>query len=310
MGRMRTVGLLVSLAFALVLGSAGCKSKGGDAEAAPDPAAVKAQQELVARRDALLAQKKKLETESSKLEVQIKEDKAAGKDTTALEKQQADIKKQMDDQDANLNNTSSELSALSSKLDAAGGVAAREAAVAKREAEVAVREKEAFQKMKDVMTAEAASAERWKESCNTGGQPMIIQQVAPPKSGNYSRKEVDALVGRAKAAMAKKGLMGSDLGAQASLEGEVTKALQESDWTRGYILASQLVQTIDGIQVNRAFIGAKVQRLQNRVKSAAVDDATQAQLTEGLKDVLQKYGDQDFAAANRKINQLWGLIRG
>jgi len=307
MGRMRTVGLLVSLC--LVLGTAGCKSKGGDAEAAPDPAAVKAQQELVARRDALLAQKKKLETEATSLDVKIKEGKAAGQDTTALEKQQADIKKQMEEQDSNLNNTSSELSALSSKLDAAGGIAAREAAVAKREAEVAIREKEAFQKMKDVLAAESASAERWKESCNTGGSPMIIQQVAPPKSGNYSRKEVDALVARAKSSMAKKGLMSSDLGAQASLEGEVTKALSESDWTRGYILASQLVQTIDAIQINRAFIGTKVQRLQNRVKGANVDEATQGQLTEGLKDVLQKYGDQDFAAANRKINQLWGLIK-
>ena len=310
MERMRTVGLLVCLAFAIVLGGAGCKGKGGDAEAAADPAAVKAQQELVARRDALLAQKKKLETESSNLAVQIKEEKAAGKDTSELEKKKGDVDKQLSEQDTNLNNTASELSAISSKLDAAGGIAAREAAVARREAEVAQREKEAFNRMKEVMQAEAASAERWKESCNTGGSPMIIQQVAPPKGGNYSRKEVDALVGRAKAAMNKKGLMASDLGAQASLEGEVTKALQESDWTRGYILASQLVQTIDGIQVNRAFIGAKVQRLQNRVKSAKVDEATQAQLTEGLKDVLQKYGDQDFAAANRKINQLWSLIRG
>jgi myosin heavy subunit len=307
MSRMRTVGLLVLLC--LVLGTTGCKSKGDAEAAAPDPAAVKAQQELVARRDALLAQKQKLQSEATSLEVQIKEGKAAGKDTTALEKQQADVKKQMEEQDSNLNNTSSELSALSSKLDAAGGVAAREAAVAKREAEVAIREKEAFQKMKDVLAAEGASADRWKEGCNTGGSPMIIQQVAPPKSGNYSRKEVDALVGRAKASMAKKGLTSADLGAQANLEGEVTKALSESDWTRGYILASQLVQTIDAIQVNRGFIGAKVQRLQNRVKSANVDEATQAQLTEGLKDVLQKYGDQDFAAANRKINQLWSLLK-
>ena len=306
MSRMRTVGLLVLLC--LVQGTTGCKSKDGEA-AGPDPAAVKAQQELVARRDALLAQKQKLQSEATSLEVQIKEGKAAGKDVSELEKKQADVQKQMDEQDSNLNNTSSELSALSTKLDAAGGIAAREAAVAKREAEVAIREKESFQRMKDVLAAESASAERWKESCNTGGSPMIIQQVAPPKSGNYSRKEVDALVGRAKAAMSKKGLMGSDLGAQASLEGEVTKALSESDWTRGYILASQLVQTIDAIQVNRAFIGAKVQRLQNRVKSANVDEGTQAQLTEGLKDVLQKYGDQDFAAANRKINQLWGLLK-
>lgn len=306
MSRMRTVGLLVLLC--LVLGTTGCKSKDGEASA-PDPAAVKAQQELVARRDALLAQKQKLQSEATSLEVQIKEGKAAGKDVSDLEKKQADVKKQMDEQDSNLTDTSSELSVLSSKLDAAGGIAAREAAVAKREAEVALREKEAFQRMKDVVAAEGASAERWKESCNTGGSPMIIQQVAPPKSGNYSRKEVDALVGRAKAAMSKKGLMSADLGAQANLEGEVTKALSESDWTRGYILASQLVQTIDAIQINRGFIGAKVQRLQNRVKSANVDEGTQAQLTEGLKDVLQKYGDQDFAAANRKINQLWSLLK-
>ncbi len=306
MGRMRTVGLLVLLC--LVLGTTGCKSKDGEA-AAPDPAAVKAQQELVARRDALLAQKQKLQSEATSLEVQIKEGKAAGKDVTELEQKQADVKKQMDEQDSNLTNTSSELSTLSSKLDAVGGIAAREAAVAKREAEVALREKEAFQRMRDVVAAEGASADRWKESCNTGGSPMIIQQVAPPKGGNYSRKEVDALVGRAKASMSKKGLMSADLGAQANLEGEVTKALSESDWTRGYILASQLVQTIDAIQINRGFIGAKVQRLQNRVKSANVDEGTQAQLTEGLKDVLQKYGDQDFAAANRKINQLWSLLK-
>ncbi|MBA3464698.1 MAG: hypothetical protein H0T46_32495 [Deltaproteobacteria bacterium] len=303
---MRTVGLLVLLC--LVLGTTGCKSKDGEA-AAPDPAAVKAQQELVARRDALLAQKQKLQSEATSLEVQIKEGKAAGKDVTELEQKQADVKKQMDEQDSNLTNTSSELSTLSSKLDAVGGIAAREAAVAKREAEVALREKEAFQRMRDVVAAEGASADRWKESCNTGGSPMIIQQVAPPKGGNYSRKEVDALVGRAKASMSKKGLMSADLGAQANLEGEVTKALSESDWTRGYILASQLVQTIDAIQINRGFIGAKVQRLQNRVKSANVDEGTQAQLTEGLKDVLQKYGDQDFAAANRKINQLWSLLK-
>lgn len=307
MASMRTGGILV---LCLALGVGGCKSKGGEAEAAPDQAAIKAQQELVARRDTLLAQKQKLQSESTDLGDQITKAKAAGGDTKDLEQKKADIDKQIEQQDTNLSSTSTELSALSSKLDAAGGVAAREAAVAKREAEVAVRERDVMSKMKEVLAADAASAERWKESCNTGGSPMIIQQVAPPKSGNYSRKEVDALVSRAKTAMAKKGLMGADLGAQAGLEGEVTKALSESDWTRGYILASQLVQTIDAIQINRAFIGAKVQRLQARVKGAAVDEATQAQLTEGLKDVLTKYGDQDFVGANRKINQLWNAVKG
>lgn len=294
------------------MGATGCKSKGSEAEAAPDPTAVKAQQELVARRDALLAQKQKLQDESTKLDVEIKKAQEPGGDVKKLEdlqKKKAEIDSQIAQQDTNLDNASTELSALSSKLDKVGGLAQREADVARREAAVALREKDAFQKMKDVLAADAASAERWKESCNSGGAPMIIQQVAPPKSGNYSRKEVDALVAKARSAMARKGLVAADLGAQANLESEVTKALGESDWTRGFILASQLVGTIDAIQVNRAFIGAKVQRLQNRVKSASVDEATQAQLTEGLKDVLQKYGDQDFAAANKKINQLWNVVR-
>ncbi len=309
MARMRTVGILV---LCVVLGATGCKGKGSEGEAAPDPAAVKAQQELVARRDALLAQKQKLQDESTKIGDEIKKAQEPGGDAKALadlQKKKAEIDSQIEQQDKTLDNTSSELTALSSKLDKVGGLAQREASVAQREAAVAIREREALTKMKEVLAAEGASADRWKEGCNAGGSPMIIQQVAPPKNGNYSRKEVDALVSRAKSAMAKKGLMGADLGAQANLESEVTKALGESDWTRGFILATQLVATIDAIQVNRAFIGAKVQRLQNRVKSASVDEPTQAQLTEGLKDVLQKYGDQDFAAANKKINQLWNVVR-
>lgn len=306
---MRTVGILV---LCVVLGATACKGKASDAAAAPDPAAVKAQQELVARRDALLAQKQKLQDESSKLDTEIKKAQEPGgdaKNVADLQKKKAEIDNQIKQQDTSLDNTSSELTALSTKLDKVGGLAQREAAVAQREAAVAVREKEAFQKMKDVLAAEGANADRWKEGCNAGGAPVIIQQVAPAKTGNYSRREVDALVSRAKSAMAKKGLMAADLGAQANLESEVTKALGESDWTRGFILATQLVQTIEGLQINRGFIGAKVQRLQNRVKSASVDESTQAQLTEGLKDVLQKYGDQDFAAANKKINQLWNVVR-
>ena len=67
---MRTAGILVWLC--LVLGSlVGCKNKGDAETAPPDPAAVKAQQELVARRDALLAQKEKLQGEATKIKEEI-----------------------------------------------------------------------------------------------------------------------------------------------------------------------------------------------------------------------------------------------
>lgn len=300
---------LAGLCLCIVVFASACKNK-GDADAAPDPAAIKAQQELVARRDALVAQRDKLQGESTKLQEEIVKVQASGGDITELEKKKKDIDSQLENQNTTLDTTSSELDKISSKLDAAGGVAAREARVAEREARVADREKAAMAQMQKLMELESKNAEKWKESCNTGGgTTTVIQQIQPPKSGNYNRKEVDSLMGKAKAGMSKKGLLPSDLGAQASLEGEITKALQESDWTRGYILASQLVQTIDGITVNRKFIKAKYDRLQSRVKAAKPEAAVNTQLEAGMGEVMQKYGDGDFSAANRKINQLYGLLR-
>jgi len=49
-----------------VFAATGCKGK-GEADAAPDPAALKAQQELVARRDALLAARQKLQSDREKV---------------------------------------------------------------------------------------------------------------------------------------------------------------------------------------------------------------------------------------------------
>ena len=305
---MRTVGILVSVC--LVLGGlAGCKNK-GDADAAPpDPAAVKAQQELVARRDALLAQKEKLQGEATKISEEIKKVEATGGDTTELAKKKKELDTQIEMQDDNLNSTSSELTAISSKLDAAGGVAAREGKLADREKTLATRERELAGREREFQVAQVEAAKQWKDSCSMGGgSTTVIQQVAPPKSGNYTRKEVDGLMGKAKSAMSKKGLINSDLGAQASLEGEITKALSESDWTRGYILASQLVQTIDSIQINRNFIKTKYERLNARVSAAKVDEATQAQLDQGMKEIMQKWGDGDFAAANKRINALYGAL--
>jgi hypothetical protein len=45
------------------------------------------------------------------------------------------------------------------------------------------------------------------------------------------------------------------------------------------------------------------------VTRAELDDATRVALTDGMKEVMQKYGDGDLQAANRRINQLWAQLR-
>ena len=305
---MRIVGILIVTCCALSL--AACKDKNSDAAGgAPDPAALKAQQELVARRDALLAQREKLQRDKDQVDAEIQKVKATGGDTSELDKKRAAIESEMQTQ-------TSEYSQLNTKLDqvvaqgtSATAIAAREASMGSREKTVAQREAAIAERERTLASRERELAQREKETCS-GGTPMIIQQVSAPKGSNYTRKDIEPLLGKARAVMAKKGIRGDDLGPAAGLEAESTKAMADNDWGKAYLAAAQLVATVDAIKIDRAFITAKYGRLNARVSAnKTIDEPTRQQLTDGMKDVLQKYGDGDFAAANKKLNTLYGLVK-
>ena len=302
---MWTKGILV----VLWLAAAACKTK-GDASAEPDPAALKAQQELLARRDNLMAQRLKLQGERDQVDLQIKQAQSAGSDTSVLAKQRADLDSQIEGQTSELITTlSSKIESLHVAGDAAAGIASREASMGSREKTVATREAQIAERERALAGREATLAQREKETCGAT-QPMIIQQVAAPKGSNYARKDIEPLLGRARATMAKKGLLVSDLPGQAQgLENEATKAMADNDWGRAYLAATQLSATVDAVKIDRTFITQKYARVNARVSSTKQDDATTQQLTEGMKDVLQKYGDGDFVSANRKLDQLISLMR-
>ena len=133
---------------------------------------------------------------------------------------------------------------------------------------------------------------------------MIIQSAAP-KDGKYTKSDVAGLIQKAKRDMNKKNLINSDLpGPAQSLESEAGKALNENDMSKAYFAAAQLVATVEGIAVNRQFIQAKTARLSAQAKGMKLDEATNKQLADILGDVMQKYNDGDFGAANRRLNQL------
>src|SRR5437763_14659072 len=86
---MRMGALLLFAALA----SGGCKNK-NDADAASDPAADKAQQDLISRRDALMSERQKLAQERDKTAAQLEQAKKGGSDTPEtqeLMKKLADI---------------------------------------------------------------------------------------------------------------------------------------------------------------------------------------------------------------------------
>jgi hypothetical protein len=304
---MRLVGgllIVLSVVFCLGAVAAGCKNK-GDADAAPDPAAIAAQQELLKRRDALMDARNKLQTERDKLVEQIKDTSAKGGDTADLEKKKADLESQIETSTSDLlGMVSGKLDAIKQTGDRSAQVAAREAELGAREKLIADREARVGEREKALIQRDFELAQRWKDSCAVSSAPVIIQQ-APAKGGNYTRKDVSDEITRAKSAMQRKGLITSDLpGVAQGLEAEAGKSLNDGDMSRAFFAAQQLEATVTAINVNRDFIKAKISRLQGQVKATKVDDATNQQLSQILGDVLQKYADGDFTSANRRLNQL------
>jgi DNA repair exonuclease SbcCD ATPase subunit len=301
---MRIAGILVLLCLSAAVG---CKNK-GDADAAPDPEAVKAQQELIARRDKLLDARKKLQSDKDKLDVEIKEIQAKGGDASEQLKKKAELESELESQNETIiSMVNSKLDGLGKAADKTAQVASREAEIASREKAVADREARIADREKALAQRDAESAARWKESCSVGA-PMIIQSSAP-KDGKYTNKDVSALIQKAKAAMSKKGLINTDLpGPAQTLEGEAGKALNENDMSKAYFAAAQLVATVDAITINRQFIQAKTSRLSAQAKTMKLDEGTNKQLADILGDVMQKYNDGDFGAANRRLNQLAGIL--
>ncbi len=302
---MRLVGVVLALAVC----AAGCKSK-SDSEAAPDPAALKAQQELLARRDKLLEKRQQLEEKRTAVDLEIKQIEQQGGDASEKKKEKADLDHQLD------NSTATELQQLNTKLDTmkqsgdrSAQMATREAEVANREAQVAVRERALAEREKALIQRDSDLAQRWKDSCATASAPVIIQQ-APPKNGNYSKKDVSDMIARAHAVMARKGLLVADLpGPAQALEGQASKALNDNDTSKAYFVANQLVGMVDSIRIDRPFIQAKMARVQAQIKSARQNDATNQQLSGILSQVIQNFGDGDFSAANKRLNQLVAMLK-
>jgi hypothetical protein len=300
---MRGAWLVVAVCAICVL--TGCKNK-GDADAAPDPAALKEQQELLARRDKILQKQEQLKTDRDKLEVDIKSMEASGGDVTEKKKQLADLENQID------NATASELSQVNSKLDAmkvsgdrSANVAGREADIASRERALAEREARVAEREKSLVQRDAELAQRWKDSCQAG--PAVVIQA--PKGGNYTKKDVSDLIARAKAAMQRKGILVGDLSVPAQqLESEAGKALNDNDMSKAYFAAAQLASTIDTMQVNRTFIQTKIARLQEQIKSSKQDAGAMQQLSGVLSDVVDRFGRGDYAGANKRLNELASML--
>jgi hypothetical protein len=310
----------------VLLGCRESKKEGPGAETAPPPVAAadlgKLQEEesaVLSRRDALAREREKVVADRAALEEKRKQALAAGGEAVvAVETEERALVERENKLATDEKDLAAKLDALIANYQQAvagsgGGdeVVRREARVATREKDFARREQQIASREATLAARERELAKRERETCSVGATTTIVQQVPAPESGRrYTRRDVEPVLARARRHMAEKGLLASDLPAPVrALETEATKAIGEGDYGKAKFAADQLLATVDALKIDKGFIAAKISRLNAVMKGKTVDGNARTQVDGLFRDATADYGDGKFAAANGKLNRIYGLIQ-
>ncbi len=268
---------------------------------------------LLGKRDALLNMRQSISDQRATLDAERDEIRKAGGDTTEIDKKVAalaDEEKDLASQETELLQSSKDLANQRRELfaSAAGGggaeaqIASREAGIANREKQIARRENEVGAREAALAKREEGLADKWKDSCAVAAPATTtIIRTVDTKGSSYTKKDVEPLLKKARQEMGKKGLLKSDLPAQAKgLEKEANDGMRDGDYGRARLAASQLLRTVKGIRINKAFIAAKIARLNQRIGGKRLSAKN-----EGLfRGATSAYGDAKFSSANSKLNKI------
>jgi hypothetical protein len=316
--RLRVALLLVS--FGAAVAACKGKDKSADVESSAvvkDDSSAKAATDLLARRDALMKSRAQVKEEQEHLEVERQKIVEANGDTSEIDKKLEESKSQevqLSSQETALTDQMQAFLETAKDVTATGNaqqlVAARENGVATREKALATREDRVAQREAAMAAREKELADREKNTCGGGGgTTTIIHEVADPKGEKYNKRDVEPLLKKAREAMSKKGILASDLPAQAAgLEKEATKSMADGDFGPAHYAAQSLNATVDAIKVDRGFVQGKIGRLSKRMQGKKLDDAKQKEVEDLFSDATSKYGDGDYVGANKKLNQIYRAI--
>lgn len=317
---MRIVRLL---GVGLVLVAAACDSKKADqgvTKASADMAAKaenlkKEEADLVARRDALQRERKKASADRNALAEKRKAVLAAGGDVAAIDQEEAELASRetaLSQEQSELDKKVDTLILQYQEYSAGTGedMARREAALALREKDLARREEKLSEREGELAGRERAQAQREKETCGVPTTTTIVQTVDAPRGSKYNKRDVEPVLKKARSKMSEKGILASDLPAPAQgLEREANEAMEDGDYGKAKLAADQLLATVESVKIDKAFIAAKIGRLNAAIRGKQLDDAKRKEVEELFRAATADYGDGKFTAANAKLNKIWAIIR-
>lgn len=192
-------------------------------------------------------------------------------------------------------------------------VAQREKALAHREAQLATREA----KVADVEKQAAESLRQINEilaQLQAGGgfsKTVVVSAPAAPAASGATRVQAMNAQKTARKRMDGKGILIADLPptTRSSLEG-ADKALGAKSYDEAVDGYNNVIAAVDATKIDRRFIEGKMTRLNKAAQATNLDPAKRKKLQGLLAEVGEAATDGRYDRANRKANQIAGLLRG
>lgn len=189
-------------------------------------------------------------------------------------------------------------------------LARREHSLASREKTLAQRETDVARREKLLAERERSFAVRQARLCPGRVTTVVQAAPAPRRSGNYSRADVEPVYKAALSTMRRKGIRVADLPAGIDrMVRDIRHAVSNGKYTKAKYAADQLLGAVRAIRIDRAFIGAKIGRLSAATRRRPPKSGRKAKVAQLFQLATADYGDGRFAAANKKLNRIYGLLR-
>jgi len=69
------------------------------------------------------------------------------------------------------------------------------------------------------------------------------------------------------------------------------------------------VRSVRGLSIDKAFIAAKIGRLNQAIKGKKLSGAQDQEVSKLFREATSNFGDGRFTSANKQLNRIYTLIR-
>jgi eukaryotic-like serine/threonine-protein kinase len=135
-----------------------------------------------------------------------------------------------------------------------------------------------------------------------------LSGVRPLQNLAAAANAVNGTLKRAASRMQAKGLLSEDVPNGRQQSEQIKTAIKMGNIQLAQGLADQMLLLIDAIQIDKAFIGAKIARMNERIARIRTGGDLRKQLDDVMRDVVQNYNDGAFVPANIKLGVIAGLV--